>query len=730
MHHLATLVTPLALAAALCAAHPAAAKPAAPPPVPATPKRPVVDEYQGVKVTDDYRWLENFSDPQVRAWSDAQNRRARAVLDALPGARAIRARLAELDHSTSADYGELVWRGGRLFALKSQPPRQQPFLVTLPSADQPAAERTVLDPNRLNPKGTTAIDWFVPSLDGRRVAVSLSEGGSENGTVHVYDVDGGRELGDSLPHVNGGTAGGSLCWNRDGTGFWYTRYPRPGERPAADLDFYQQVYFHRLGAPMDQDSYAIGRDFPRIAEVALQVSDDGQRVLASVENGDGGEYAHFLLGPEGRWTRIARFEDRVTQARFGPDGALYLLSLAGAPRGRLLRLAPQADSLAAAQVVVPEGEAVLSEFLPTATRLYVAGVVGGPSELEVYDLAGTRLSSVPVQPISAVDGLTRLEGDEILYRSASYLDPPAWYRCSPAAPRPVRTALFRTSPADFRDTEVVREEAVSKDGTKVPMYILRRKGTPLNHRNPTLLYGYGGYSLDETPRFSPLLRAWIEQGGVYARAVLRGGGEYGEDWHRAGNLTHKQNVFDDFAACARRLVAAGYTRPERLAVEGGSNGGLLMGALLTQHPELVHAVVSHVGIYDMLRVEGQPNGAFNVTEYGSVRDPEQFKALYAYSPYHHVVDGRRYPATLFLTGQNDPRVDPSHSRKMTARLQAASPATTVLLRTSSSSGHGIGSSRAERLAQQADVDAFLFHELGMKYQPVAPRQLRREPPGK
>jgi prolyl oligopeptidase len=304
--------------------------------------------------------------------------------------------------------------------------------------------------------------------------------------------------------------------------------------------------------------------------------------------------------------------------------------------------------------------------------------------------------------------------DGVLFRTQSFIDPPAWYRFSPKERKASKTALFRTSPADFGDAEVVRDTCVSSDGTRVPLNVLRRKGTRLDGKNPVLLYGYGGYNISLTPAFSPISRLWLDHGGVYAAANLRGGGELGEEWHRAGNLTRKQNVFDDFAACARHLIEAKYTSPELLAIRGRSNGGLLMGAELTQHPELFRAVVSHVGIYDMLRVELTPNGAFNVTEFGTVKDPDQFKALYAYSPYHHVTSGVAYPSILFLTGANDPRVDPFHSRKMVARLQAASSSgRPILLRTSNDTGHGGGTPLDAEIDEDVDVYGFLFHELGM-----------------
>jgi prolyl oligopeptidase len=297
----------------------------------------------------------------------------------------------------------------------------------------------------------------------------------------------------------------------------------------------------------------------------------------------------------------------------------------------------------------------------------------------------------------------------------TYLQPRTWYSFTKDAEKPKTTKLASTSPADFSDCEVIREFATSKDGTKVPMSILRKKGTKLDGTNPTLLYGYGGYGVSLNPRFSAAKRVWLEQGGVYVVANIRGGAEYGEEWHKNGNLTKKQNVFDDFAACAKQLIDQKYTTTAKLAIEGGSNGGLLMGAMITQHPELFRAVVSHVGIYDMLRAEFHPNGAFNVTEFGTVKNEEQFKALYAYSPYQNVKDGTAYPAVFLLTGLNDGRVDPANSLKMAARLQAATSSKRPILLQVGGSGHGIGDSLSTAIDKQADVYAFLFEQLGMEY---------------
>jgi prolyl oligopeptidase len=361
---------------------------------------------------------------------------------------------------------------------------------------------------------------------------------------------------------------------------------------------------------------------------------------------------------------------------------------------------------------------VIQNVVPAGKLVYLIEVLGGPSRVRAIAQDGT-VTTLPVPPVSSVWQVVSGEGDQVLLNVESDLVPAAWYRWSPGGARLERTALFRTSAADYSDCEAVREEATSKDGTKVPLTVLRRKGTKLDGTNPTLLTGYGGFDIATRPSFSDTGRVWLEQGGVIAIANLRGGSEFGETWHKAGALLNKQNVFDDFIACARHLIAAGYASPKTLAIEGGSNGGLLMGAALTQAPELFRAVVAHVGIYDMLRNELTPNGTFNITEYGTVRDKAQFAALFAYSPYHHVTNGTKYPAVLFLTGANDPRVDPMNSRKMAARLQAASTSgRPILLRTSGDTGHGIGSPLSARIAQTTDVYAFLFAELGVKHAPV------------
>ena len=682
---------------------------------PETPKKPVSTEYHGVTVEDPYQWLEEDTNPQVKAWSAAQNQRTRQCLDKLPDRAAVEKQLTEWYAKTSPSYFSLVSRPGILFAMKFQPPKQQPLLVTLAAADDLKSEKVVLDPNMMDTQGKTTIDWFVPSLDGKRVAISLSKGGSEDGTLQFYETATGKALPDTIAHVQYPTAGGSAAWNADGTGVYYTRFPRKGERPDADLNFYQQIYFHKLGTPDTEDTYSIGKEFPRIAEITLQASRDGKYILATVANGDGGDFAHYLLGPDGIWKQITQFSDQIKVARLGRDNALYLLSRADAPRGKILRLPLEVPELKNAAEIVAAGEAVIEQIVPSTDALYVGELLGGPSQIRSFDLNGKNETVIPIREISAVQEMLALEDGSLLFRDVSYTEPAAWFRCGNEESEPVKTALRSTSPVSFSDIEVTREFATSKDGSKIPLNILFRKGMKRDGQNPTVLYGYGGYGISLSPNFEFTRRLWFDRGGVYVVANIRGGGEFGEDWHKAGNLTKKQNVFDDFAAAAEYLIKENYTRPEKLAMQGGSNGGLLMGAMITQHPDLMRAVVSQVGIYDMLRVELAPNGAFNVTEFGTVNDPEQFKALYAYSPYHHVADGMKYPSILMMTGANDGRVAPYHSRKMIARLDEANKSgNPILLRTSSSAGHGIGTALGERIKQLADIYAFLFAQLGMK----------------
>jgi prolyl oligopeptidase len=444
-----------------------------------------------------------------------------------------------------------------------------------------------------------------------------------------------------------------------------------------------------------------------------------------VQNGDGGEFFHFIK-PAGAkdWKRITRYSDRVVQMDLTPDGGLVAISRLGAKRGKLFLIRGPDFDIAAARVIVPEaGDNIINDHygtrtvLPVKDRIYVRYQTGGPSEIRVFDYSGSRLPGPRQVQAGAVYTMIPVGEGDVLYPTASYLTPMKMYRFEAATAKTHETALGIRADVDWSEIEAVREFATSKDGTRVPVTILRRKGIQLDGSHPTVATGYGGYGISVVPAQNTALKALLERGVVYAISNLRGGGEFGEDWHEQGRLTRKQNVFDDFEAVLRHLIRRGYTRPDRLGISGGSNGGLLVGALITQHPDLVRAAVIKVGVLDMLRSELSPNGAFNTVEYGTVKEKQHFDVLYAYSPYHRVRDNTNYPSVLLTTGLNDNRVDPMHSLKMAARLQAASTSgRPVLLTVDGESGHGGGTRRSAAMDNIADEFTFLLHELGAEGQ--------------
>jgi prolyl oligopeptidase len=679
----------------------------------ATPREPVTDTYHGVAVVDEYQWLEDKDSEATRTWTAAQDARTRAYLEALPSRDAIRERFEAILKVESTSYDAPSLGGSTSFALKTQPPRQQPFLVVLDTLDDTAGERVLVDPNALDPSGATTIDWYSPAPDGSRVAVSLSEHGTEDGTVYVYDVETGETVDGPLAHVNSGTAGGSLAWRADSAAFWCTWHAAPGTVPDADLGFFQDVWFHELGA--DGGRRELARTFAedRIAENFLHASPDGRWVMDLVQKGDGGEWQIFLRRQEDRapWRMIADLADECVRAVFGGPW-LFLLSMRGAARGQILRLELRDDATVAdATVVVPEGELAIEEIGATDARLWVVDLDGGPSAIRAFDHDGNALPDVPLPPVSSVGRPVALGRDAVAWAVETFVSPRSWWVHADDADAPRRTALDTVTPIDFAGIEVERVFATGKDGTRIPINLLRRAGTPKGA--PAILYGYGGFAISLKPSFEPSRLLWLERGGVYAVANIRGGGEYGREWHHAGRLTTKQNCFDDFAACADHLVDSGVTTREHLAIMGGSNGGLLMGAVLTQRPDIAAAVVCAVPVLDMLRSERTPNGAFVVTEFGSVDDPELFAVLHAYSPFHNVVDGTAYPPVLFTAGEFDPRVDAFHAKKMVARLQAATASEQPILLRMEAGGHGIGQSLDQAVAVVTDYCAFLLDRLGL-----------------
>jgi prolyl oligopeptidase len=680
-----------------------------------TMRVPVTTTYHGVEVTEDYRWLEDAASEETRAWTEAQHDRTMAYLRNLPSYDDIRRRAAEILGADSISYADPKRGGAMYFVLKHQPPKQQPFLVCLTDLDDVASERVLVDPNAIDSSGATTIDWFAPSPDGHLVAVSLSSHGTEEGTLHLYETATGDLVDVRIPRVNSGVAGGSMAWRGDSAAFWYTRHPAPGERADEDRPFFEEVWLHEIGGETD-DRRELAGVFAddRIVENFLSSSPDEHWVLDRAQKGDGGEWQHFVRAQDGGdWWMLAAIPDEIVDAAFGP-GAIFLLSRKDAPRGQILRLtmAPGA-AVADAVVVVPHSSKTIEGLAVTDGRLWVRDIDGGPSGLRAFTLDGESIAGVELPPVCAVDELTRIGDDQVAYSVETFLSPRSWWVATDAGSAPRRTALDTTTSLDFSDFEVRRVVATSDDGTHVPISLIAKVGTLDAGPAPTMLTAYGGYGISLKPWFVPGRLLWLEQGAVLAVANIRGGGEYGEGWHHAGRLLTKQNCFDDFTASARHLVSTGVTTVEQLVIRGGSNGGLLMGAVLTQHPHIARAVIAEVPVLDMLRVELHPNGAFNVTEFGTVEDPDLFAAMYAYSPYHRVVDETPYPAVLLTAGEFDPRVDAYHAKKMAARLQAATSSDDPILLRVESGGHGIGQSLDQLIGLTADVHAFAFAQLGV-----------------
>jgi prolyl oligopeptidase len=685
---------------------------------PETRREGTSNSYHGVSVADPYQWLEDWSSQEVKTWSSSQNKVARNFLDELPNRTAIGKRVEAVVSTGTVSYYSAQRVGEQAWFMKYAPPKQQPFLVQINANGDLDSEKIVFDPETADESGSTSVEWYEVSPNGKLLAIALTTAGAEIADLHIIDLNSGQRIDEILPRVNGPTAGGDMSWDSDSSGFYYTRYPRDGEKSPADQNFYQQLWHRKLGTPLSEDRYEIGELFDRISEIRVVSHAGSGKVLLTVQHGDSGRFQLYVREKNSSWQRLSKYEDELVQAAFIDENTLLVLSRKSAPRGKFMRMDISQQPATIEQMIAESEDAFASDFYGDPTyivhgnKIYAKSLSGGPQELKVFDLEG-RLQASPKMEVSGVGQIIPWD-DGIMMRHYSYLSPNSWllFDGSHTSKHP----LSSTSAVDLSDNIVVREFAVSQDGTKVPVNIIMSKDTKLDGSNPLLLTGYGGYGISLAPRFNPTLKAWLEQGGIFAQANLRGGGEYGESWHQQGMLTNKQNVFDDFYATMTHLVEAGYTQVSKLAIEGGSNGGLLMGAMMAQHPEAFKVSISHVGVYDSIRSELSPNGAFNIPEYGTVQNPEHFKALHAYSPYHNLAK-TDYPSILFMTGENDGRVDPMHSRKMTAALQFENTSDNpILLRTSGTTGHGAGTPLSEGISQQVDRLVFLFDRLGMTYQ--------------
>jgi prolyl oligopeptidase len=680
-------------------------------PAPATRTDDAVEVIHGVTVHDPYRWLEDGEAPAVRGWATAQGAHTRRVLDALPRREAIAARLAQtLDRGA---LGGTHPRGSRRFFLRRVAGMDQ--LALFVQEDTPAGPRAasalgevrdmetarvLVDPGELSADGATALDWWQPTKDGELICFGLSEAGSEDSTLHLLRVADGTWLPDRISRCRLA----AVAFEPGNQAFVYTRYPEPGTVPPGEESYHRHVFRHVLGTDPAGDVRLFGEgreatDFPSL----LSISDDGRWTVLTVSQG-WERSAVFLRPGNGEFETVFEGPANRLSCWFAGDRLLGLTNL-DAPLGRLVEVDPERPSPDGWRDVVPESGHLLLGAGVTSRSLLVHHLVDATSRVTECSLQGDVVRTLPIPPLSTVSGIGAQPSAE-----DAYLTVEGFTR--PAATLTTGGEMVRSlqPPAGFdADRFPVRQVWFSsRDGTLVPMFLIGRAGGD----GPTLLTGYGGFTVSLTPAWTPTAVPFLEAGGLLAIANLRGGSEFGEGWHRSGMREQKQNVFDDFVAAAEWLCAQGLATPQHLGIMGGSNGGLLVGAALTQRPDLFGAVVCRVPLLDMVRYERFKMARLWADEYGSADDPEQFGWLYRYSPYHQVRGGERYPPVLLTAGEQDARVDPLHARKMAARLQAAAPESTILLRVEPRAGHGQGKPVAKIVPEETDVWSFLLWALG------------------
>ncbi len=683
------------------------------PDYPPTKTDNVADILHGVKIVDPYRWLEDGNSDATKAWVEEQNKLTQSILGSVPGRERIRKRLGSL-----LEIGSLstpVPKKGRYFFTKREGTQNQAVLFVRDGVN--GKDRVLLDINQLAKDGTVALDWYFPSKDGKLLAYGLSKDGSEQSTLHIRNVDTGKDLPDKIER----TRACSLAWQPDNEGFYYTCYPAVGSVPKGKENYYRHVYYHFLGAETEKDHKVFGdgrdpEDWPSIA-----MSPDGRWLAVNVHQG-WAKSEVYVTGLQDNPPHFYPLAEK-TNALFDVivrNDRFYIHTNDGAPRYRLFELDPKLPGKKWAdkttwKEIIPQGEDKLEGVVPVGDHLVAEYMHDATNQLRLLDRAGKPVENVKLPTLGTIAGLgAEWDGDELFYGFQSFAVSPSIYRLDLKTRKQELWGRVETptKPDDYV-TEQVKYK--SKDGTEVPMFLTYKKGVKKDGTNPTLLYGYGGFNISLTPTFATTRFLFLEKGGVLAIANLRGGGEYGEDWHRAGMLDKKQNTFDDFIAAAEWLVANKITNKEKLAIQGGSNGGLLMGAVTTQRPELFKAVVCQVPLLDMTRYHKFLIARLWMPEYGNPDKEKDFQWIYAYSPYQKVQSGTPYPAMLITTAASDSRVDPLHARKMAARLQAASiSAAPILLRQETRAGHGAGKPRGMILDEQTDVWSFLFSQLGVQ----------------
>jgi prolyl oligopeptidase len=672
--------------------------------------RPVTENLHGTKFVDPYRWLEDGTSAETQKWVADEMAYTRSVLDPLAGRDAIHKRLTELLSIGSIGVPRIA--GKYYFYTRRDGMQNQPVLYVREGVD--GKDRVLVDVNQLAADGTIALDWFYPAEHGKYVAYGTSSSGSEMSTLHIIDTRTGSVLPDTIER----TRAASIAWSLDSAGFYYTRYPNKGDVPEGQERYNRHVFYHLLGTDPATDApiFGEGRDPEDWPEVNLD--NDGRLLLITVAQG----WTELFLMDLKKGTPPTRITTGKNFLYSGTvyNGRLYIVTNEEAPRFRVFMAEAGNYERDDWTEIIPQTGGVLKDAELWGGKIFMQYEQDATSQLKIFDLGGTLLGNLTLPAIGSVFAAQgKWDRDEVFYGFESFTIPRSIYRYDLKSGTTTLWAKVDAPVIDPASYEVKQEWYHSKDGTRVPMFIVSKKGLKKDGQNPTLLTGYGGFNVSLTPEFDSDIYLWLEHGGVYAVANLRGGAEFGEDWHRAGMLDKKQNVFDDMIAAGEYLISEKYASPNRLAIEGGSNGGLLMGAMLTQRPDLFRAVVCEVPLLDMLRYQGFQIAKLWIPEYGNAENPEQFKWLYAYSPYHHVKAGVEYPAVLFTTADSDSRVDPMHAKKMTALMQASaangsSRTRPILLRIESKAGHGQGTPVAKQIEEGTDVYSFLFWQLGVK----------------
>jgi len=682
---------------------------------PLAPQKPVVDDVQGHKITDDYRWLEDAASPETQQWVSDEMAYTRGVLDPLPERDQLHKRLTDLMSIGTISAPQIG--GKHYFYTKREGSQNQPVLFVREGVN--GKDRVLVDVNQLAADGTVALDWWVPSDDGKYVAYGTSPSGSEMSTLHVIETATGQLLPDSIER----TRAVSLAWMLDNSGFCYTRYPKKGEVAEGQEVYYRHVFYHTLGSDPTKDPLVFGKDLGAEDWPQVDLSNHGDWLLITVAQG----WTKTDLYVQDLRSGIERKPPvRITEGKnflYGGEifnGKIYITTNEEAPRYRTFVVDSASPARTNWKEIIPQNDAVLQGAAIVNGLLLAQYEKNASSQLKLLNTDGKTLGDVQLPAIGSIFGLGgKWDRKEVFFAFHSFTVPDSIYQVDLATRGTTLWSKVEAPGIDPDKYEVKQLWFDSKDGTHVPMFVFHKKGLTLNGKNPTLLTGYGGFNISLTPNFVGDRYLWLEHGGVFAVANLRGGAEFGEDWHRAGMLDKKQNVFDDFAAAAEFLSSQKYTDKDHLAIRGGSNGGLLMGATLTQRPDLYRAVVCQVPLLDMLRYQNFQIAKLWVAEYGSAEDPKQFDWIYAYSPYHHVKQGTEYPAILFMTADTDTRVDPMHAKKMAALMQAEaangqSRERPILLRIDTKAGHGAGKPIAKQVEDMTDIYSFLFWQLGVQ----------------